>query len=138
MDLFRVWQWIDQAGMIWLNKTQSLINGLWNNNSSCLFVWYSRVRCKAINKLCFYGAQSCTKWRNMATIRGLPGTQKRNSLRILAMYEAKNSTIYDFWTFWPVIQLINHLISWITAQDVQNSQILLFFAPYIASILKEV
>ena len=31
------------------------------------------------------------------------------SLRICAMYEAKNSKICNFWTFWPVIQLINHL-----------------------------
>ena len=30
-------------------------------------------------------------------------------LRIPAMYEVKNSKIYNFWTFWPVIQLINHL-----------------------------
>ncbi len=25
------------------------------------------------------------------------------------MYEAKNSKICNFWTFWPVIQLVNHL-----------------------------
>ncbi len=25
------------------------------------------------------------------------------------MYEVKNSKICNFWTFWPVIQLINHL-----------------------------
>ncbi len=31
------------------------------------------------------------------------------SLRIPAMYEVKNSKICNFWTFWPVIQLINHL-----------------------------
>ncbi len=28
-------------------------------------------------------------------------------LRILAMHEAKNSKICNFWTIWPVIQLIN-------------------------------
>ncbi len=28
-------------------------------------------------------------------------------LRILAMYEAKNSKICNFWTIWPVIQQIN-------------------------------
>ncbi len=30
-------------------------------------------------------------------------------LRILASYEAKIAKICNFWTFWPVIQLINHL-----------------------------
>ncbi len=29
-------------------------------------------------------------------------------LRILASYVAENSEICNFWTFWPVIQLINH------------------------------
>ncbi len=33
----------------------------------------------------------------------------RNYLRILAMYEAENSKISNFCTFWPLIQLINHL-----------------------------
>ena len=77
------------------------------------------------------------------------------------MYEAKNSKICNFWTFLPVIQLINHLsqickwsfiswiqlinhlsqickwsfISWITGWIVQKLQILLFFASYKASIL---
>ena len=32
-------------------------------------------------------------------------------LRILAMYEAKNNKICEFWTFWAVIQLINHLFN---------------------------
>ena len=34
-----------------------------------------------------------------------------NDLRILAMYEAKKkpSKSCNFWTFWPVIQPINHL-----------------------------
>ncbi len=31
------------------------------------------------------------------------------NLRIPAMYEVKNSKICNFWTFWPVIQLMNHL-----------------------------
>ncbi len=30
-------------------------------------------------------------------------------LRILASYAAKIAKICNFWTFWPVIQLINHL-----------------------------
>ncbi len=30
-------------------------------------------------------------------------------LRIPAMYEVINSKICNFWTFWPVIQLIHHL-----------------------------
>ena len=35
---------------------------------------------------------------------------KWHQLRILAVYymRQKNSKICDFWTFWPVIQLINH------------------------------
>ncbi len=31
-----------------------------------------------------------------------------NALRICAIYKAKNSRIWNFWTFWPVIQLITH------------------------------
>ncbi len=31
-------------------------------------------------------------------------------LRILASYEAKTAKIFNFWTFWHVIQLMNHLI----------------------------
>ena len=34
---------------------------------------------------------------------------KSPHLRILAMQKAKNSKIRNFWTFWSVIQLINHL-----------------------------
>ncbi len=75
----------------------------------------------------------------------------RKALRILDTYEAKNGKICNFWTIWPVIQLINdHLqiwlrhicptvhrfISWITGQNVHKLQILLFSASYIASILK--
>ena len=31
------------------------------------------------------------------------------TLRILASYEAKIAKICNFWTFWPVVQLIEHL-----------------------------
>ncbi len=94
------------------------------------FVWspYSLLQC--IIELCF--------WQSWPRV-----TDKR--LRILAMYEAENSKICKLWTFWPVIQLINHLfkirqkwsfISWITGQIVQKLEILPFFASCIASILK--
>ena len=33
------------------------------------------------------------------------------SLRILAMHEAKTAEISNLWTSWPVIQLIDHLLS---------------------------
>ncbi len=36
-------------------------------------------------------------------------SNENSLLRIPAMYEVKNSKICNFWTFWPVIQLINHL-----------------------------
>ncbi len=66
-------------------------------------------------------------------------------LRILASYEAKIAKICNFWTFWPVTKLINHLfkirqtdmfcqilkvwsISLITGQDVQKVQICAIFA----------
>ena len=32
-------------------------------------------------------------------------------LRILASYEGKTAKNDNFWTFWPVIQLINHHLS---------------------------
>ncbi len=35
------------------------------------------------------------------------GMGRHGMLRIRAMHEAKNSKICNFWTFWPVIQLIN-------------------------------
>ena len=34
------------------------------------------------------------------------------------MYEAKTAQISNFWTFWPIIQLISHLL--ITGQNVQK------------------
>ena len=40
-------------------------------------------------------------------------------LRIPAMYEVKNSKICNFWMFWPVIQLINHLF-----QNFHNNRII--------------
>ncbi len=52
----------------------------------------------------------------------------QDSLRILAMYEAKTAKNSNFWMFWLII-------SWIRGQNVQKLQILLFFASYIASIL---
>ena len=50
-------------------------------------------------------------------------------LRILAMYEAKTAKNSNFWMFWSITLLIR-------GQNVQKLQILLFFASYIASILK--
>ena len=62
-------------------------------------------------------------------------------LRIPAMYEVKNSKICNFWTFWPVIQLINHLFRFwkngiITelSTKISNSAV---FASCIARILKK-
>ncbi len=78
------------------------------------------------------------------------------TLRVLARYDAKIAKICNFWTFWPVIQLINHLfkirkkpslpffwifkrwhinISWISGKNLQKLQIFAVFAPYLASIL---
>ncbi len=36
--------------------------------------------------------------------------KKMKGLRMLAMYEAKQKEISKFWTFWSIIQLINHLL----------------------------
>ncbi len=36
--------------------------------------------------------------------------QKTFDLGIPASYEAKTGNISIFWTFWPVYQLINHLL----------------------------
>ena len=47
------------------------------------------------------------------------------------MYAAKNSKI---WTFWPVIQPINHINRDID-QNIQKLLIFAVFATYIASIL---
>ncbi len=35
----------------------------------------------------------------------------KNLLRILATLEAKTAKISNFWTFWPVIQLIDHILT---------------------------
>ncbi len=68
------------------------------------------------------------------------------------MYEAKNSKICNFCTFWPLVQLINHLfkirkkaicptihrwhINRVIDQDIQELLFFAVFASYIASILK--
>ena len=36
---------------------------------------------------------------------------EKNPVRILATDEAKTAKISNFWTFWPVIQPIDHLIT---------------------------
>ena len=61
------------------------------------------------------------------------------------MYEAKNSKICNFCTFWPLIQLINHLfkirqkgyllINRVIDQNIEKLLFLAVFASYIASIL---
>ncbi len=53
-------------------------------------------------------------------------------LRTLASYEAKTAKISNFWTFWSVIQLINHLIvGWFISLIIgQNVQRLLIFAVF--------
>ncbi len=71
---------------------------------------------------------------------------KCSSLRIPDSYGAKIAKIYNFWTSWPVFQLVRHLvkilqnkiffrqilkrwlISWNTGQDVQKLQIFAIFA----------
>ena len=62
-------------------------------------------------------------------------------LRILARYEVKIAKICNFWTFWPVLQLINHLFkirqkALITGLNVQKMQNFAIFASYLASIVK--
>ncbi len=60
-------------------------------------------------------------------------------LRILAMHEAKTAKNVDFNTNLPCLGAIPHkkcTNSWIRGQNVQKLQIWLFFASYIASILK--
>ena len=62
------------------------------------------------------------------------------SLTILAMHEAKTAKISNFWTFWPVIHLIDHhtlLDFWKMVCYLNYKPIfVLFFASCIASILK--
>ncbi len=55
---------------------------------------------------------------------------KSGWLRILATPEAKNSKICNFWTFWLVTQLMNHLVKislHFTGQNVQKLLILTYF-----------
>ncbi len=53
------------------------------------------------------------------------------------MYEVKNSKICNFWTFWPVIQLINHLYGIITKLSTKISRSAVF-ASCIARILNPI
>ena len=58
----------------------------------------------------------------------------------ITRYEVKLAKIFNFWTFWPVIQLINNLlkrwfISWNTGLNGQKMQIFAIFASYLASIV---
>ena len=48
------------------------------------------------------------------------------TLRILAMYEAKNSKIFNFCTFWPLLQLINHLLTELSTKTSRSCYFLLF------------
>ncbi len=51
------------------------------------------------------------------------------------MYEAKTTKISNFWTFWPIIQLIKDgLLAY--GQNVQKLLIFAVFPSDIASILK--
>ncbi len=59
-----------------------------------------RQQTKPLYQTCFYYLYATGKFE-----RGYSRT-----LRILAMYEAKNSKICNFWTFWPVIQLIKKMV----------------------------
>ncbi len=62
-----------------------------------------------------------------------------NFLRILARYDAKIAKICNLWTFWPVIQLICHLLEIQKKMgyylNVQKLNIFAIFASYLASAL---
>ena len=58
------------------------------------------------------------------------------ALRTLAMYEAKTAKISNFWTFWPIIQVIKRcfLAELYICHIVQTLLIFAVFASYIASV----
>ncbi len=67
--------------------------------------------CKTLS-LCFQKRNHthvAVAWRSWGPNLILYDCIRTAMLRIPAMYEAKNSKICNFWMFWPVIQLINHL-----------------------------
>ncbi len=67
--------------------------------------------------LCNRKLDGSCEGKKLTTLKNLPTYSHGWKLcisRILAMYEAKNSKICNFWTIWPVIQLINdHLQIWL-------------------------
>ncbi len=52
---------------------------------------------------------------------------EQEGLRIPDSYDAKLAKIYIIWTFWPVIELINHQVNRCPDLNVQRLQILVIF-----------
>ncbi len=100
----------------------------WDHCAICgSLSWRRLAKCKCIFSTMFvYTLTDIHLMTQCHTSQRWLNKKKYNLLRIPDTYEAKIAKICNFWTFQPVIQLINNLLAKLQARMSRSCQFLIF------------